>query len=88
VRFRSKEREREYRARRRLVRDMLDDQVCERCHAARATEVHEVLSRARGGSILDRSNCRALCHDCHQWVTTHPDDAAATGWLAHSWDKP
>ena len=85
MRFRSQEREKEYRVRRRLVRELLDDAICERCQAARATEVHEVLSRARGGSILDRANCRALCHDCHRWVTEHPADAVASGWLAHSW---
>ena len=87
MRFRSKEREKEYRARRRLVRELLDDAICERCQSARATEVHEVLSRARGGSILDRANCRVLCHECHRWVTEHPAAAVAAGWLAHSWSQ-
>ena len=47
----------------------------------RSTEVHEVLSRARGGSILDDENCRALCHECHSWITGHPRQATEDGWL-------
>jgi hypothetical protein len=46
-------------------------------------EVHELLSRARGGSITDPTNCVALCHTHHQWVTTHPAAAATIG-LARS----
>jgi len=73
-----------YRERRKLVAEMLEDAVCARCEQARASEVHELLSRARGGSILDRDNCVALCHDCHFWVTTHPRDAETQGWLRKS----
>ncbi len=46
-----------------------------------STEVHEVVSRARGGDILDPDNCRALCHECHIWITTHPAQATEEGWL-------
>lgn len=61
-----------YRQRRKLVADMLGhDAVCERCGCARATEVHELLPRGRGGSILDRDNLAALCHDCHRGITDH-----------------
>lgn len=64
-----------YRQRRKLVADMLaPGTVCERCRSAWATEVHELLSRARGGSILDRDNCVALCHDCHAGITDHTVD--------------
>lgn len=87
MRFRSPKREREYRQRRALVAEMLQDAMCARCTKQRATEVHELLSRARGGSILDRDNCVALCHDCHFWVTTHPRDALTQGWLKNSWEK-
>jgi len=86
VRFRSLKMQRIYRERRVLVAEMLDDAVCARCDGQRATEVHELKSRARGGSILDRDNLVALCHDCHFWVTTHPRDAYGTGWLKKSTD--
>ncbi len=52
-----------------------------------STEVHEVLSRGRGGSILDEANCVALCHGCHRWITEHPVEAEALGWSVHSWDR-
>ncbi len=52
-----------------------------------ATEVHEVLSRARGGSILDEENCLILCHTCHAWVTTHPRLATMAGLLQSRWQK-
>lgn len=45
------------------------------------TELHEVLSRARGGSPLDKDNILALCSPCHRWVTTHPAEATALGLL-------
>ena len=70
-----------------LVKELLAAHpVCERCNLRRSTEVHELLSRARGGSILDVDGCVALCHECHHWITTHPAEATATGWLRNSWD--
>ena len=39
--------------------------VCVRCSAARAVDVHEKLTRARGGSIVDEANVVALCRQCH-----------------------
>lgn len=51
----------------------------------RSSEVHEVLSRARGGSILDESNCLSLCHTCHAWVTTHPRLATMADLLKSRW---
>lgn len=89
MRFRSKKMSKRYQERRKLVAELLSEHpVCQRCHAARSSEVHELVSRARGGSILDRSNCVALCHTCHRWITEHPAEAHAQGWLRHSWDNP
>lgn len=87
LRFRSAKRAREYRTQRvPLVAAMLDERpICECCNAARSTEVHELLSRARGGSITDHGNCVALCHDCHHWIGTNPTIALAEGWLQNSW---
>lgn len=47
--------------------------------------MHEVKSRARGGSILDEDNLACLCRTCHEWVTTHPAEALKEGWLVESW---
>lgn len=60
--------------------------LCERCRRARSTDVHEVKTRARGGSITDPSNLACLCRPCHSWVTEHPAAAHAEGWLRHSWE--
>lgn len=86
LRFRSKKQAAVYIARRRLVAALLEERpTCERCQAARSTECHELLSRARGGSILDPENIACLCHDCHAWITTNPKDATAQGWLRSRW---
>lgn len=45
-------------------------------------DVHEVVTRARGGSILDADNCRAICRACHDWIHSHPADATTVGLLA------
>ena len=68
-----------------------DDTRCE-CQLegcqGRATDLHEVKTRARGGSITDQSNAISVCRSCHctitrlsgksQWAIRH-------GWVAASW---
>ncbi len=51
----------------------------------RSVEVHELLSRARGGSIVDYANCVPLCHECHRWVTTEPRLATMAGLQRSRW---
>ena len=51
----------------------------------RASDVHEKLSRGRGGGIRaeavhERGNLMAICRPCHEWVTTHPREAEALGY--------
>jgi 5-methylcytosine-specific restriction endonuclease McrA len=46
-----------------------------------ATDVHEVVSRARGGSVTDMANCVHLCSQCHRHVHTHPLESYANGLL-------
>jgi 5-methylcytosine-specific restriction endonuclease McrA len=89
LRARSRRTAKTYRDERRpLVARLLEQRPkCERCESARSTEVHELLSRARGGSITDEKNCVALCHECHSWITTNPAEATADGWLKHSWER-
>ena len=80
--------EAKYRERRSLVAQMLDEKpVCERCDQARSTDIHEVVSRARGGSILDPANLVALCRPCHSFLTQNPLVAHAEGWSKHSWEN-
>ena len=88
MRFRSKKMAKKYIQRRKLVGEMLEEfPLCQRCGIKPSSEVHEVISRARGGDILEKTNCRALCHACHFWITTNPAEATKTGWLKNSWDK-
>jgi len=58
------------------------ENICSRV----ATDVHEILTRGRGGSITDPDNCLALCRPCHSYITTHPKWAGDTGFVLHSWD--
>lgn len=53
-----------------------------------AVDVHEPLTRARGGSILDPANTVTACRPCHDWTHDHPKEAADLGLLLHSWEKP
>ena len=70
-----------------IVKKLLEgDPPCQRCKQARATDVHEIKSRARGGSITDLNNLAVLCRPCHSWITTNPKAATEQGWLKHSWE--
>ena len=60
---------------------------CERCKVAEATDWHERLSRARLGSITDKSNAVILCRACHEHITRHPAEATREGWLKSRWGK-
>lgn len=51
-----------------------------------ADDVHEPLTRARGGSITDPSNMVPLCRDCHDVVQRGPQWAYDLGLMVHSWD--
>lgn len=65
---------------------LLERPICERCQAARSVDVHEIQTRARGGSITDETNLACLCRPCHDWITREPAKAQHEGWLRHSWD--
>lgn len=53
----------------------------------RATTLHEVKKRSRGGSIIDRSNILTACTFCNGAVEDHPEEAHARGFAAHSWEE-
>lgn len=48
------------------------------------TDVHEIKTRARGGSIVDPENCLALCRNCHTWITENPAWALENGFVVHA----
>jgi len=73
--------------RRNLVRKLLSERpVCQRCLSDRSQDIHELKSRARGGSITELDNLVALCRPCHSWVTQNPKEAREQGWLKQSWE--
>ena len=47
----------------------------------RSVDVHEKLTRARGGALDDPDNLMAVCRPCHDWITTHPKEATERGWM-------
>jgi hypothetical protein len=87
----SKKRARENRERRRVMMETFGRYPkCYGCEPLRAlgvvtgcdglaTDAHEILSRARGGSITDPANIVPLGRKCHDYVTAHPVDAAMAG---------
>ena len=82
LRFRSSKRAAVMPARRALVATLLAERPwCQRCGVERSTDVHEPLTRAQGGNILDPENTRAICRRCHDHVHTHPAQSYAEGWL-------
>jgi len=88
MRFRSRKREALYRIRRPLVAALLVERpICERCAMNPSDDIHEIVSRARGGSIVDRANLAALCRGCHVFVTEHPAVAEREGFSAASWER-
>jgi hypothetical protein len=80
---RSKKRIDETPDRQQLVREMLAEfpgcaagipYFCQRW----SSEVNEIVRRGQwDGGFLVKENCETLCHNCHTWITTHPD------WAEH-----
>lgn len=60
--------------------------TCQACGVARSYDVHERLTRARGGNPLNPINCLALCRRCHDWAHDYPAAAEAAGLLLGSTD--
>lgn len=83
----SKKRAAENVVRRRILAEVVHGKLCARCKSKWATDGHERLSRARGGSITDPANIDPLCRECHDYVTTHPKWAEENGWSESRWSK-
>jgi hypothetical protein len=88
----SAKRKAENRERRAMVRRLWPDgqPPCCRPGCTRlADDLHEPLTRARGGSITDEENAKPLCRPCHDEITFSPESelgwAYECGLLVHSW---
>lgn len=44
-------------------------------------EMHEVLTRGRGGDPTDAENILCVCRRCHEWITAHNDEATQLGFV-------
>lgn len=80
----SKKRAALQRARRKLIASMGEPMCAVGC-GRKADDLHELLSRARGGSITDPENVRAVCRGCHDYITRNPAWAEANGWSVKRW---
>lgn len=66
---------------------------CEAClpirggrHQRRSVDVHELIRRGQGGSILEDYNVLAVCRPCHDWIGDHPEEAREYGVAIWSWE--
>lgn len=86
----SNKRRRENRVRRKVAHETFGDQpVCGRPGCGQwADDVHEPLTRARGGSITDPDNMIPLCRFHNDQIAAEePAWAYEFGLLKHSWDR-
>jgi hypothetical protein len=84
----SKKRARQIRERRAMLQAKYPGiTLCEVPYCNReADDAHEPLTRARGGSITDPGNVRAICRPHHDEITfEEPEWAYDLGFLRHSW---
>ena len=97
---RSKKMKKIYEERRPFVERILKERpLCEACrvfaaHDGKVTynqhmsrDVHEIVRRSQGGSILDESNVLAVCRPCHIRIGNFPELAFNLGLAKRSWEK-
>jgi hypothetical protein len=97
---RSKKMEALYEKRRPFVKRILSERpYCEACvvfakHDGKATfikrrsvDVHELVRRSQGGSILDDENVLAVCRPCHTRIGNNPQLAFDLDLAKQSWKK-
>lgn len=100
MRQRSAKKEAEYKLRRPLVARLLEERPwCEACPVFathdEATvyqrnpgrDVHEIVRRSQGGSILDEDNLMVVCRPCHQRIGNYPQLAFDLGLAKHGWER-
>lgn len=100
MRYRSKKKEEQYQVRRPLVARLLGERPwCEACpvfaqHDCKSTyvrqrsvDIHEIIRRSQGGSILDEANLMAVCRPCHRRIGNNPQLAFDLGLAKHGWEN-
>jgi 5-methylcytosine-specific restriction endonuclease McrA len=100
MRRRSKKKEAEYVIRRKIVERLLSERpYCEACpkfakHDGKLTyvrrgsvDIHELVRRSQGGSILEEENLLAVCRACHDRIGRSPQLAFDLGLAKHGWEN-
>lgn len=100
MRYRSPKKEAEYRLRRPLVARLLEERpLCEACpvfaehdeklvyRRNQSVDVHELVRRSQGGSILDESNLMCVCRSCHTRIGNNPQLAFDLGLAKHGYER-
>lgn len=98
--YRSAKTSKKYEERRPLVERLLKERpYCEACpvfaehdgvvtyarHPSR--DIHEIVRRSQGGSILDEANLLAVCRGCHRRIGDYPALAFSLGLAKHGWER-
>jgi 5-methylcytosine-specific restriction endonuclease McrA len=99
INSRSKKTEEKYKERRPLVKRLLEEKPwCEACpvfaehdglityQIRQSVDVHEIVRRSQGGSILDESNLMCVCRQCHSRIGNYPQLAFDLGLAKHAYD--
>jgi 5-methylcytosine-specific restriction endonuclease McrA len=97
---RSKKTEEKYLERRPFVERILKERpLCEACKVFAkhddksiynhhmSKDVHEIIRRSQGGSILDDDNVLAVCRPCHVRIGNYPQLAFDLGLAKHGWEN-
>lgn len=62
-----------------------DNKVTYNQHLSR--DVHELVRRSQGGSIVDADNVLAVCRPCHVRIGNYPQLAFDLGLAKHGWER-
>ena len=97
---RSKKQDALYKERRPFVERILKERpLCEACrvfasHDGKSVfnhhlskDVHEIVRRSQGGSIIDEENVLAVCRPCHIRIGNYPELAFQLGLAKHGWER-
>ena len=100
MRYRSKKKQTEYKFRVPLVKRLLEEKpYCEACPVfakhdglvtyvrKKSVDIHELVRRSQGGSILDEQNLMAVCRPCHSRIGREPALAFELGLAKHGWEQ-
>ena len=52
-----------------------------------SADIHEIIRRSQGGSILDEENLMAVCRPCHRRIGNYPQLAFELGLAKHGWER-